>query len=200
MSFLHALVEWAANNRYVLLLIGMFVEGPASTIAGGVAAAFGVMNLPAVLVLAAIGNLIPDFFFYVLGFLGREKILLKYGRYVGIRKSALERAEKIISHNAAKALVLVKLVPVLGSAGIAAAGSARIKPSIFFPWVISSGVALSSILVLLGYYFGDSYHTLKLFMNLFDFVIFASVATILFLLYIHNEFAQKLVDRWGKGK
>lgn len=195
MTIFHAIAAWIVSNRYALFFAAMLVEGPASTIAAGFAVSLGGMDLIAVLILATLGNLIPDLFFFYLGYWGKDAVLVKYGKYVGIRKDALERAERIIKRHAAKSLVVIKLVPVFGSAGVAAAGSGRMKFRIFFLWGFIMAAALSCFLVFVGYYFGDAAHAAQHYLTIIEFILVASVAVSVGLLYMRHDIAERLMRK-----
>lgn len=195
MAAFHELIRWIATNRYFLLLAGMLVEGPLSTMTAGFTASFGATNLYLILILASLGNLIPDFFFFFLGLWGRNAMLVKYGGYIGIRYHSLERAERIIKKNARTYLVVVKLIPVLGSAGIAAAGSGRMKFRIFFPWATITGIALSSFLVFVGYYSGHLYRAEKSFLNILEFLLASAVIAIIIILFLRHDVAERILRK-----
>lgn len=195
MTTLHAIAGWIASNRYVLLFLGMLLEGPMSTIGAGFAMSLGAVNLWVMMILAVVANLIPDIFFYSLGFWKKEAFLEKYGPYLGIRREHLERAEHIIKRNAGKALIIIKTVPIFGPAGIAAAGSGRMSLRTFVPWAVGIGTVLSWTLLFIGYYFGAAYHVVARSLSIIEFLLAAGALVAIAILYFQHDLAERLMKR-----
>src|SRR5437868_9392115 len=93
-----ALTHWVVSNGYVLLFIGMLVEGPVVTAAAAFAAALGFLDIWLVLLFSIIGNLFPDVIYYLIGYWGRERFVDKYGHYFQLTKDRVAKLEKMIQN------------------------------------------------------------------------------------------------------
>jgi membrane protein DedA with SNARE-associated domain len=64
-------VSWVLKSSYAGMFIIMLIEGPVVTAFGGFGAKLGFFNVWFVLLLSALGNFLPDLFFYGIGYYGQ---------------------------------------------------------------------------------------------------------------------------------
>ncbi len=138
--------------NYALLALLVAAEGPIATLLGAAAAAAGFMRPDLVFLAAATGNLLADLGWYTLGYLGRVEWLLRYGRWLGVRRRHLERLQRGMHHHARKILLVAKLTAGLVIPSLIAAGLARVPLRRWFPVVVAAEMLWTGALVLIGYY------------------------------------------------
>lgn len=137
---------------YVLLAVLVAVEGPIFTLVGASAASTGLMRPWLVFAAAAAGNLTADLLWYTLGYIGRIEWILRYGRWLGVRRQHLDRLQAEMRQHAPKILILAKLsagfvIPTLIAAGLAKVNWRRWLPALSLAETIWTGS-----LVLIGFY------------------------------------------------
>ena len=138
--------------NYALLAVLVAVEGPIATLLGAAAAAAGLMRPDLVFLSAAAGNLLADLGWYTLGYLGRVEWLLRYGRWLGVRRRHLDRLQRAMHHHARKILLVAKLTAGLVIPSLVAAGLARVPLRRWFPVVAAAEMLWTGTLVLVGFY------------------------------------------------
>lgn len=187
--------QWVIANGYALMFLLMIIEGPAITAAGAFAAALGIFDVWIVLILSLLGNLIPDAIYYALGFWGREGIINKYGRYFKIDREWLEKLELNYSKHAGKTLMAVKLIPVLATPGLIAAGIAKIPLKKYVFWSLVVTIPSSLFYLIIGYYFGETYN------SIIHYVKYGEYFLILFIIIFAIIFyGSRIISRKLSGK
>ncbi|MDD5371763.1 MAG: VTT domain-containing protein [Anaerolineaceae bacterium] len=153
----HPLGIWA----YLAIAVLVIIEGPIATLVGAVAASAGYLKPGWVFVFAAAGNLTSDTLWYLLGYLGNIEWLVKYGRYVGLKREQVVNLQKEIEQHALQILFVAKLtlgfvIPVLIATGLA-----RIPLRRWFGVLVSAEFIWTGGLVYVGYHFGRYVRTLE---------------------------------------
>ena len=189
-------VGWLATNGYSLMFIAMLIEGPIVTAAGAFVAALGYFNLWIVFGLSILGNLVPDAIYYALGYWGREQFLNRYGRYFGIKKKKLEKIERMIHKHAVKSLVAIKLIPLLATPGLIAAGAARMNLKKYATWSIIVTIPSSLFYLILGYYFGAAFDRINRYLHI-GYAIATIVILFAILYYFERKFSERLGEKMG---
>lgn len=142
---------------YVILVLLVFVEGPAATLVAATMAAAGILRADLVFLFSVIANFLADTFWYLIGFSANQGgRVLQFG-WVRKRWHVVESMEGALHGRAAKMYLLTKLsmglltIPVLIASGLA-----RV------PWIKLLAVSIvvepiwNGLLVLAGYRLGDS--------------------------------------------
>ncbi len=141
------------NWSYLLLMVLIIIQGPISTMLGGAAAAAGLLNPIAVLVVAMFGNLGADAFWYSMGYTSRivwtRPFLRRYHELVVSLQSEMQR-------HALKVLLLAKLSVGMAVPAMIAAGFAQVPWRKWFLIVILGEFVWTGSLLLTGYYATDS--------------------------------------------
>ncbi len=149
-----SLTEWVSHNGYFLIFLAMCLEGPIVTMAAAFAAALGFLNMEAVLLLAVLGDIVPDAVYYALGYLGRLKVIGPHGRHFGLSSERLERLDRLLRTHPGKALILVKFTPVLATPGLILAGASKLPLRKYAIWSLAITVPRVAVFAGLGYYSG----------------------------------------------
>lgn len=146
---------------YFLLAIVVILEGPIATLVGAVAASTGIMNPFGVFFAASLGNLTSDTLWYVLGYLGKTDLILRYASWFKIKKEYIEQLEGDISLHAQKLLFISKLTLGFSIPTLIATGMARVPIRRWFLALSFAETLWTGTLVLLGYHFGRYLTTLE---------------------------------------
>lgn len=129
------LQEWGAWS-YPLLTALVIVEGRIVTLLAAVAASFGYMRLPLVMVCAIGGGIIADSLWYLLGYKYGKEPVLRYGRWLGLRRHHLEELQSEMQERGPRLLFVAKSFSVLVIPVLVAAGIARVPFRRWFPIVL----------------------------------------------------------------
>lgn len=183
--------HWVIGNSYTLLFIAMLIEGPVVTAAGAFGAALGALNLWVVFLLSIFGNLLPDFLYYFIGYWGREQFADKYGHYIGLTKERLQKAEKAIAKHSGKSLIAIKMIPLLATPGLVAAGITKMDFRKFTWWSLVITVPSSLLYLVIGFYFGAAYGQLVHYLNIGGYIIAAAIGVVLLVLYFQRRFMER---------
>jgi membrane-associated protein len=132
----------------------MLVEGPVVTILAGAVCAMGLLKLPLAYAVVTSGDLVADSLYYALGRWGRKSVINRWGRYVGLTMSRIERLDHHIGLHGIKMLLMGKLTHGIGATFLVAAGVARMSYPRFLLANAAATLPKSLILLLVGYYFG----------------------------------------------
>ncbi len=148
---------WLIAHGYPLMFLAMLVEGPVVTAAASFAAAFGYFNIFIVFILSILGDVTADVIYYAVGYCGRIMVVQKFGRRFGLTEERIRKIEALLNSHPAKALIALKLAPILPTPGLMIAGTSRMPLKKFI--TICSFVILPKTIffVVLGYYFGSAY-------------------------------------------
>jgi membrane protein DedA with SNARE-associated domain len=137
----------------------------------GFLAAKGIFWLPAVLVINSVGALVGSGLGYWAGAAGGKPLLLKYGKYVLIRRKDIEKTEQWFSHHGKATVFIARFVPVVRHIISLPAGIARMRLVPFFVQTFLGSTLWGGFLILLGYYMGEHWDTVANKIKRFDLVI-----------------------------
>jgi membrane protein DedA with SNARE-associated domain len=200
MSIFTDLTHWAVGNGYTLLFIAMLIEGPVVTAAAAFAAALGYLDISAVFLLSVLGNLLPDFAYYAIGFWGRDQFVDKYGHYLGLTKDKVAKLEKMISQHAGKSLIAIKLIPFLATPGLIIAGVSRMDFRKFAFWSLIITVPSSLLYLLVGYYSGAAYDRFIHYLNIGGYIIAGAIVVFILIGYFQKRFGEVWERRMGSDE
>jgi membrane protein DedA with SNARE-associated domain len=144
------LQEWGVWS-YPLLTALVIVEGRIVTLLAAVAASVGYMRLPLVMVCAIVGGLVADTLWYLLGYKHGEEHILRYGRWLGLRRHHVEQMLTGMQESGPKLLTVAKLSSVLVIPALVAAGMARVPFRRWFPIVLLGELLWVTALAVIGF-------------------------------------------------
>lgn len=151
------LVPWVINHGYLIFTIFAIIEGPLITIAAGVASSLGYFNIFIILALALVGDIGGDFFYYGIGYVSHNVIHSPFFRFLGLNEKWIEKVQKLLHNHTTRAVILIKISPVIGPLGIITIGATRIKFRKFIKSALYVAIPKSLFFALLGYYSGQTY-------------------------------------------
>lgn len=152
-----SLVPWVISHGYLLFFIAAIIEGPLVTTAGGVAAALGYYNIFIIILLAVGGDIGGDFLYYGIGYNFNK--IIKSGKlsFIGITLNRVNKIEELLHKKITKAVIFVKLAPVIGPPGLMILGAVRAPFKKFTKIALSIAIPKSTAYALLGFYSAATY-------------------------------------------
>lgn len=129
------LQEWGVWS-YPLLTVLVILEGRIVTLLAAVAASLGYMRLPPVMISAIVGGIVADGLWYLLGYKYGKEPVLRYGRWLGLRRHHLEQVQSEMREHGPRLLFVAKAFSVLVIPVLVAAGMARVPFRRWFPIVL----------------------------------------------------------------
>jgi membrane-associated protein len=153
------ILSWGILYKYPLLGLGTLVEGPVITILAGLLLRLGHIHLlPAYLVLI-LGDLIGDTFWYAGGRYFAKPLVEKYGKFLGITETLMEKVKNIFHSHPNKILFLSKITMGFGLCLVVltTAGAVKIPYRKFIAITFLGQMFWTAFLLSIGYMFGGLY-------------------------------------------
>lgn len=144
------LQEWGIWS-YPLLTVLVIVEGRIVTLLAAVAASLGYMRLPLVMICAIVAGIVADGLWYLLGYKYGKEPVLRYGRWLGLRRHHLEQVEAEMQEHGPRLLFVAKAFGVFVIPVLVAAGMARLPFRRWFPIVLLGELVWVPALAVIGY-------------------------------------------------
>ncbi len=192
------LVPWIISHGYLIFLILATIEGPLSTIAGGIIASLGYFNIFIVLLLAVVADLGADLVYYSIGYRGHHLIHSRLFRYFGLTEEKVEKIKHLLHQHTYYALLLVKLSPLIGPIGLVSIGITRLKFKKFFWSSLEISLPKSFFLVFLGYYFGESYQRLNRIIHNGPYIIIGLLVVISIIYFAYLKIMARVTKKIEK--
>lgn len=137
----------------------------------GYMASQGVFNLYVLLVINSVAALTGSLIGYWVGAAGGKPLLLKYGKYLLIRRRDIEKTETWFANHGKATIFVARLLPVIRHIISLPAGVARMPLRAFITQTFLGSTLWGSFLILLGYYLGGNWETVAAKIKRFDLVI-----------------------------
>ncbi|MCY4079771.1 MAG: DedA family protein [Caldilineaceae bacterium] len=142
--------EWGVWS-YPLLTVLVIVEGRIVTLLAAVAASLGYMRLPLVVICAVVGGIVADGLWYLLGYRFGKEPVLRYGRWLGLRRHHLEQLQWEMQEHGPRLLFIAKAFSVLVIPALVAAGMGRVPFRRWFPIVLLGEMVWVPVLAVIGH-------------------------------------------------
>lgn len=166
MDFFDFIINLLKAHQVAFLFPATIVEGPIVTIIAASLAAAGMLNLGLVFLVALAGDFAGDLLYYGLGRFGRERIVERYGKYIGIAHGHLEAAEVYLKKNAFQAVLVAKISHILGLAILFCIGLLRMNFLRFMAASLVIGIPKTALFVGIGYFLGESYSAISQYLQI----------------------------------
>lgn len=181
---------------YPVLLVLVLVESLGIPLPGEIAlvtaaayASHGRISIYAVIALAAAGASLGGVVGYWIGNRGGLPLTVRYGGYVGIRRSHVARAHAFFERNGATTILFGRFIAVLRTWAAMIAGAASMSFTKFVTYNTIGSVVWAIAFGTLGYYFGRDLPLLESYISRarFGILIVGAVAAALFVLYTRRK-------------
>ncbi len=116
------------------------------------------LQIPLVIVCAALGAIIGDNIGYIIGRTGGYTLVQRFGRYVFLKPAHLERAERFFARHGNKTVFFGRFVAVLRAWAAFLAGINRMRWPTFLTYNAAGGIVWAIIYGCLGFYSGRIFH------------------------------------------
>jgi membrane protein DedA with SNARE-associated domain len=147
-------------------------------------------NLPLAVALATVGSVVGALVGYYIGAWGGRPLLDRYGRYVGIDQTDLDRADRWFDRWGTWAVFLGRMVPLVRTFVSYPAGISRMSMGRFLLFTTLGSLPWNLGLIVAGFIVGENYEQIEAAIKPYEYVIYAVVITAVAL----------LVARWYLSK
>lgn len=137
----------------------------------GYLASIGRFSLWGAALVATFGNLIGSLLAYWVGYYGGRPLAQKYGEYLFIKNSDLERAEKWFEKYGSKTVFFSRLLPVVRTFISLPVGIARMDIKKFVLYTFAGSLPWNLALTYLGLAMGQNWKILEVYFHQFDILI-----------------------------
>jgi len=151
----------------------------------------GEMDLVAVSLAGAVGNLIGSITAYGVGFFGGRPFLLRYGRYFFLRPHDLEMADRWFSRYGEATAFFSRLLPVIRTFISLPAGIARMHFGRFCLYTFLGALPFCYALAWLGFNLAENWQSLRAYFHRMDIVIGLLLATSI-VWFLRRRFSDRL--------
>ena len=162
LDLLGQLADWSYLIIFLAALcetipgLGVVIPGQLIVHAGGAAAALGYIDLPEVVVAAALGAILGDYLGYLAGRAGGHALALRLGARLGLREEHLERARAALTRGPFIAIVIGRFNNLTRAFIPYVAGSLGYPRGKFFAYNVLGGLLWSVFAAVVGFLFGRS--------------------------------------------
>ena len=171
-DFAHHLTRLLESYTYPVLLLLVLLESLGIPLPGEIAlvtaaayASSGKISIAIVIVLAAVGAIIGGILGYWIGIKGGLPLVARYGGYVGVRKSHVDRTHAFFERNGAKTILFGRFIAILRTWAAVVAGAAAMSFTKFVTYNTIGSIVWAIVFGLLGYYFGRDLPVLEKYIS-----------------------------------
>lgn len=176
------IIQTISNSGYLGIFFLMVAESalipiPSEVIMpfSGYLASTGKFNAVAVIMAGSIGNLIGSLIAYFVGvYLGRG-FVLKYGKYVLLKKSHLEIAESYFKKYGNRATFISRLLPAIRTYVSLPAGVAKMNLKKFVAYTLMGSIIWNTALTYIGITLGQEWESIRKYSSYFDAIVIIAV-------------------------
>jgi membrane protein DedA with SNARE-associated domain len=171
-DFAHHLTRLLQSYTYPALLLLVLLESLGVPLPGEIAlvtaAAFassGRISIYIVIILAALGAIVGGILGYWIGIKGGLPLVARYGRYVGVRESHVDRAHAFFERHGSKTILFGRFIALLRTWAAVVAGAARMSFPKYVTYNSIGSVAWAIVFGVLGYTFGRNLPLLEKYIS-----------------------------------
>lgn len=183
--------SWLINYKYLILFPITIIEGPIITIIAGFLSSLGVLDLLIAFAVIVIGDLVGDTMYYFIGRYGRGKFITRWGKYIGLSMDKVAMMERQFKKRGKALLIWGKISHVFGAMILVSAGIARIKYRDFIFFNFLATLPKSTILLLVGFYFGQAYVRINKYFDYTVFIMFGLGAASIIIYWLIKKYVDK---------
>ena len=178
--------------RYIILFPFVVFEGPIITVIAALLASLGYLNIFLVYAVVVIGDVTGDCIYYAIGRWGGKQFIARWGKYIGINLEKINQLENCFKKNGKKILIIGKLTHAVGIIVLTTAGIAKMNIKDFILFNFIPTLPKSLFLIILGFYFGQTYTKINSYLSGFTFFTILILALI-FIAYLMPKIFRKLI-------
>jgi membrane protein DedA with SNARE-associated domain len=148
--------------------LGIPLPGEIALVTAAAFASHGRISIYVVVLLAALGATIGGAIGYLIGLKGGLPLIVRYGGYIGVRKSHIERAHAFFERNGAKTILFGRFIALLRTWAAVVAGAACMSFTQFVAYNTLGSVLWAIVFGFLGFYFGRDLPMLESYLSRFS--------------------------------
>jgi membrane protein DedA with SNARE-associated domain len=169
--------------------LGIPLPGEIALVTAAAYASHGRISIYIVIALAALGATVGGALGYLIGLKGGLPLIVRYGGYIGIRKSHVEKAHAFFERNGSKTILFGRFIAILRTWAAVIAGAACMSVTKFLVFNTAGSVAWAIVFGFLGYYFGRDLPQLERYISRFSTasMIVGAIAVIFFIVYTRRK-------------
>lgn len=150
----------------------------------GIAVFQGKMTLWGITVAAALGDVLGSLIVYFVAYKGGRPLVEKYGKYVFIGHSELDQADRWFERYGHEAVLISKLLPLMGRFISLPAGITRMNLKKFIIYTFLGSLPFAFVLGYLGVKLGQNWHITTGYFHIFDvIVVIGIIGTLTYIIY-----------------
>jgi membrane protein DedA with SNARE-associated domain len=185
---------------YAALVLFAFLEAACIPISSeitfgfaGVLAGEGKLNLALVIILGTLAELAGSYASYGVGRVGGKPLVHRFGRYVYVSESDVDRAERFLAGRGAWAVPVGRMLPFVRAFISIVAGLVRIPAGRFGILSLIGTVVYVTALSMIGYSLAGTWTKVEHGLSIFGYALFALVvvAIVGFVLYRRRQFRRE---------
>jgi len=155
------LIELLVTYGYIVLFLGVIIEGEIFPLAAGFLVSLSLMNLYAAIAVTFVGAVVGDILWFEAARRWGTQLVGRYGKWFFLNKKRLRWLEEHFTANGKKTLAITKFIYSFGHSSIIVAGIARMNFKEFVKIDVPASFLWSALFVFLGYAFGSSFSLLQ---------------------------------------
>jgi len=170
----------AGQFKYLLVFLGVIIEGPFVMIASGFLLHLKVFSITPLFLSLVLGDLIADVGWYYVGYFILEPFLRKHGHFLSVTPELFEKAKNLFARYHIKILLISKITLGVGIAlaTLLAAGATKVSFRTYLILNAIGEIVLVAVLLVIGYFFGEVYDSIAKDFKIV-FIVAAAVISIL---------------------
>lgn len=182
-------VTFLENSAFV----GLVMPGDVTLLVAGLLSSQGTLNLGYLIIIAAGGAILGDSAGYFIGRYGGLRFLRRFGRYFLFKDKYLERAQSYFLIHGGKTILIGRFIMVVKSLAPVVAGISRMPYGIFLLYNVIGSVLSVSLVLLLGYFFGESWKLISSWLGRGGAVAFALVIVAVISLWVYRWWRRRRI-------
>ncbi len=167
--------------------LGFLVPGESMVVIAGLLASRGVLELGDVIWVASLGAIMGDTVGYFIGYRFGEGFFLKYGKYFFFKKEYLDEAKGFFDKHGGKTVFLGRFMAWLRAFAPVVAGISRMHYPRFLFFNLAGGIVWATIFSLLGYFVGNSWDIIKIYLGRIGIFGFICGVIIIYLYFLFTK-------------
>jgi membrane protein DedA with SNARE-associated domain len=148
--------------------------------AAGLASSRGEANVVVMVVAATIGSVLGAWALYLIaaaiGEVRLHALVVRYGRWVGVKPRDLTRAESWFDDHSNSAVLICRCIPLIRSLVSIPAGFRRMNPVAFTLYTAIGSAVWNALLIGAGYQLGDRWEVVGDWVGVLQYVVVAAIA------------------------
>ncbi len=195
------IIQTISNSGYLGIFFLMVAESALIPIPSEVIMPFsgylvttGKFNVILVIIAGSIGNLVGGLVAYYVGaYLGRG-FVLRYGRYVLLKKSHLEFAESYFKKYGDRSTFISRLLPAIRTYVSLPAGVAKMNLKKFVVYTLVGSIIWNTVLTYIGIKLGEEWNNIRKYSHYLDAVVVIVVIIVIIAYWKKKKTTQQVND------